>query len=144
MLWGLIPNYAKERPSFRPLYAPAELISRRRMFHDAYNKRRCIVCMNEFHHRDRFRNRRTIVHREGKPLSFAGIWENWHDPNTSEWERSFAIVTVKAHGLVADIHDRMPLVLDEANLHRWLNLENDLGDLSRFSATIQSELTVLS
>jgi putative SOS response-associated peptidase YedK len=144
MQWGLIPNYVDERPSFQPLYAPAETIARRRMFREAYHKRRCIVPMREFHLRDRYRERRTIAHKDGKLLNFAGIWENWRDPNTSKWERTFAIVTVKANGLVASIHDRMPLIMDEANLHRWLDSENDPCDLLRPSSDIQSVLTVLT
>ena len=55
--------------------------------------------------------RRTIVHRDGKSFSCAGIWENWRDPSTSKWERTFAIVTAMANGLITNINDRMPIIL---------------------------------
>jgi putative SOS response-associated peptidase YedK len=143
MRWGLIPNYVAERPDFRPLYAPAEIIFRRRMFYEAYHKRRCVVSMKEFHQRDKHRKRRTIVHKDGKSLSFAGIWENWRDPSTSKWERTFVIVTVRADGLIANIHARMPLILSEANLYRWLGPENDPRDLLNPPPDVKSVLTVL-
>jgi putative SOS response-associated peptidase YedK len=39
------------------------------------------------------------------------LWENWKDPTSGEWVRTFAIITPGANALVADIHDRMPLIL---------------------------------
>ena len=33
------------------------------------------------------------------------------EPASGEWLRTFAIVTTDANELVADIHDRMPLIL---------------------------------
>jgi putative SOS response-associated peptidase YedK len=143
MHWGLIPNYVAERPDFQPLYAPAETIFRRRMFSEAYHKRRCVVSMKEFHQRDERRRRRTIVHKDGKSLSVAGIWENWRDPSTSKWERTFAIVTARADGLIGNNHARMPLILSEINLCRWLGSEYDPSDLLKPPSDVKSVLTVL-
>ncbi len=49
--------------------------------------------------------------KDGAPFGLAGIWENWKDPASGEWGRTLAIITTDAHELVADIHDRMPVVL---------------------------------
>ena len=129
MRWGLIPNFADERPEFQPRYVPAEIISQRRMFHDAYRTRRCVVLMKEIQQRDKHRKRITIVRRDGKPHNVAGIWENWRDPSTSKWERTFAIVVVSSGGSIPNVYNRTPLILDEANLYRWLSSENDPRDL---------------
>jgi putative SOS response-associated peptidase YedK len=49
--------------------------------------------------------------------------------------RTFAIITTDANKLVAEIHDRMPLILAPADYARWLSDELDPGDLMRpFSA----------
>jgi putative SOS response-associated peptidase YedK len=45
--------------------------------------------------------------------------------------RTFAIITTDANGLVAEIHDRMPLILAPADYTRWLSDEPDPGDLMR-------------
>ena len=45
--------------------------------------------------------------------------------------RTFAIITTDANELVAEIHDRMPLILAPADYTRWLSDEPDPGDLMR-------------
>ena len=49
--------------------------------------------------------------------------ENWRNPNTGEWERTFAIITVPSNKLVGKIHDRMPAILEPAGYKRWLGLD---------------------
>jgi putative SOS response-associated peptidase YedK len=45
--------------------------------------------------------------------------------------RTFAIITTDANGLVADIHDRMPVILSRYDYARWLSEEPDPRDLMR-------------
>jgi putative SOS response-associated peptidase YedK len=45
--------------------------------------------------------------------------------------RTFAIITTDANALVADIHDRMPLILAPTDYDGWLSEEPDPGDLMR-------------
>jgi putative SOS response-associated peptidase YedK len=40
--------------------------------------------------------------KDGAPFGIAGLWENWKEPATAEWIRTFAVI---ANELVADIHD---------------------------------------
>ena len=50
----------------------------------------------------------------------------------SRWpHRTFAIITTDANELVAEIHDRMPLILAPTDYARWLSEEPDPGDLMR-------------
>jgi putative SOS response-associated peptidase YedK len=70
-----------------------------------------------------------IAMKNGSPFGLAGLWENWKNPNTGEWERTFAIITVPSNELVSQIHDRMPAVLRRSDYDRWLSLEPDAGDL---------------
>ena len=69
--------------------------------------------------------------RDGTPFGLAGIWENWKDPASDEWVRTFAIITTDSNELVAAIHDRMPVILASADYARWLAEESDPGDLMR-------------
>ena len=39
--------------------------------------------------------------KDGSPFGLAGLWENWRNPNTGEWERTFVIITVPSNKLVA-------------------------------------------
>jgi putative SOS response-associated peptidase YedK len=67
--------------------------------------------------------------KDGSPFGLAGLWENWKNPNTAEWERTFAIITVPSNELVGQIHDRMPAILEPNSYERWLSTEIDPHDL---------------
>lgn len=127
--WGLIPHYADARPHIQPIHARAETITEQRMFRDAYHKRRCIVPMTGFNLKDQNGKRRVISRVDGAPFGVAGIWENWKDPLTSRWERTFAIITVPANMLIAPIHDRMPAILHNRDFRRWIGPEDNPHDL---------------
>jgi putative SOS response-associated peptidase YedK len=71
------------------------------------------------------------VLKTGAPFGIAGIWENWKEPASNEWIRTFAILTTDANQLVADIHDRMQVILAPADYQRWLGEEPDPRDLLR-------------
>ncbi len=63
--------------------------------------------------------------KDRSPFGIAGLWENWRDPASSEWVRTFCILTTPANELVARIHDRMPAILRPTDYERWLSLEPD-------------------
>ena len=63
------------------------------------------------------------------PLKHIFDWENWRNPKTGDWERTFAIITVPSNDLVAQIHDRMPAILKPSGYDRWLSLDPDAHDL---------------
>jgi putative SOS response-associated peptidase YedK len=49
--------------------------------------------------------------------------------HAGEWERTFAIITVPSNDLVAQIHNRMPAILEPRSYDRWLSNEPDPHDL---------------
>ena len=127
--WGLIPHFCERRPDFAPIHARAETVAENEWFRDAYCKRRCVVPMNSFFQKGGDGKRYTISRRNGQPFGVAGIWENWRNPLTDNWERTFAVVTVPANELVAPIHDRMLAILPNDQVARWLSEEPDPNDL---------------
>jgi putative SOS response-associated peptidase YedK len=126
--WGLIPHWMKARPEIRPINARAETITEKRMFSDAYAKRRCIVPMDAFYERDSRKKLRAFGMKGGKPFGVAGIWENWRN-SSGQWERTFCIITVEPNELVAPIHDRMPAIIPIGQHLRWMGTEPDPRDL---------------
>jgi putative SOS response-associated peptidase YedK len=56
---------------------------------------------------------------------------NWKEPASGEWIRTFAIITTDANELVANIHDRMPVILAPNDYARWLGEKPDPRDLMR-------------
>jgi putative SOS response-associated peptidase YedK len=128
--WGLIPHWMKARPEITPINARAETVADKRMFADAYAKRRCIVPMDAFYERDKRKKLHAFAMKDGKPFGVAGIWENWRNQN-GDWERTFCIITVPANELVGAIHDRMPAIIPIAQHARWLGTEPDPRNLLR-------------
>jgi len=135
--WGLIPYWCKDPNGGRkPINAKAETVATLPTFRDAYRKRRCIVPVDGFYEWKAIRGQKAkqpyaIAMKDGSPFGIAGLWENWKDPATGEWIRTFAVVTTDANELVADIHNRMPAILAPDDYDRWLSEEPDPRDLLR-------------
>ena len=59
----------------------------------------------------------------------AGLWK-WQQNAEGAVIQVFIILTTRANALMAPIHDRMPVVLDESRLDEWMNPDNgDVGSL---------------
>src|SRR3954471_21321567 len=134
--WGLIPYWCKEKPKPPPINAKAETVDRLPMFREAYQKRRCIVPIDGFFEwmavkGSKVKQPYAIAMKDGSPFGIAGLWENWKDPSTGEWVRTFAIITVRANSLVSRIHDRMPAILAPDEFEGWLGEEANPRDLMR-------------
>jgi putative SOS response-associated peptidase YedK len=134
--WGLVPFWTKEAtPQRKPINATAERVANAPMFREVYAKRRCIVPVDNFFEWKAAKGARAkrpyaIAMKSGQPFGFAGIWEGWKHPGTGEIIRTFCIITTDASALVADIHDRMPVILPPEAYERWLaNIEPDPRDL---------------
>jgi putative SOS response-associated peptidase YedK len=67
----------------------------------------------------------TVFHQrgDGGVLSFASLWDRWKNQETGEPMISCTIIVTDANKLTRPIHDRMPAVLDKADIGRWLSGE---------------------
>jgi putative SOS response-associated peptidase YedK len=126
--WGLIPHWMKARPEIAPFNARAETVRDKRMFSDAYARRRCIVPMDAFYERDARKKLHAFGMMDGKPFGVGGLWENWRNAN-GDWERTFCIITVPANALVGAVHGRMPAIIAAEQHARWLGTDPDPNDL---------------
>jgi putative SOS response-associated peptidase YedK len=134
LIWGLIPHWVKEPGGGRkPVNAKAETISTLPSFRAAYAKRRCLVPIDSFFEWQKIKGPKqpyAIAMKDGEPFALAGIWESWRHPETGEIVRTFCIITTDANGLVAQIHDRMPVIIAPDAYTRWLSpAEPDPRDL---------------
>jgi putative SOS response-associated peptidase YedK len=62
-----------------------------------------------------------IRRREREAIGFAGLWESWEDRGTGEVVETCTIITCAPNALMAELHDRMPVILDPAEYNRWLD-----------------------
>ena len=134
MRWGLVPSWAKDpKIGSRMINARSETLAEKPSFRTAYRRRRCLIVADGFYEWKRDGKTRTpmrIMLDSGQLFALAGLWEAWKRPDDS-WMMSCAIVTTSANDLVADIHDRMPVILDPDVESVWL--DSDLDDTAALS-----------
>lgn len=133
--WGLIPHWADDpKIGSRLINARGEEVGRTRAFRDAYRQRRCLVPVDGFYEWQKVGKERQpylITMQNGEPFTLAGLWENWKNPATGEWTRTFTIITTEANPLVRKLHDRMPVIIAPDDQERWLNSGESASDLLR-------------
>ena len=122
--WGLVPHWSTDgKGGSRMFNARAETITASPAFREAFRRRRCIVPVDSFYEWKRegsIRQPYRVVREDGRPLALAGLWAGWRDPETDEVRRTFTIVTTTPNDAIADLHDRMPVVLEESAWDQWL------------------------
>jgi putative SOS response-associated peptidase YedK len=139
--WGLVPSWVREPGGGpKPINARAETVRSLPMFREAYEKRRCIVPVDAFFewHASKGGKRKqayAIGLASGAPFGLAALWENWKTPQGAkgggEWLRTFAIITCAANELMAEIHERMPVILRPEDYARWLSDAPEADELLR-------------
>jgi putative SOS response-associated peptidase YedK len=123
--WGMVNSWAKDaKGAARQINARSETALDRPAFRDAYDHRRCIVPADGFFEWIGTKEARRPIWfhppHEGDLLLFAGLYESWQNPRTSEWMRTFTILTTDANATVAPVHDRMPVILPRDRIDEWL------------------------
>lgn len=122
MRWGLVPSWAR-RPNigFSTINARAEDITTKPAFRDSVVSRRCLVPVDffyEWQRRGKAKQPFAIGMKNREMFALAGVWDTWkHGDATLE---SFAIVTRPPNELMAEIHDRMPVIIRPDDYRRWL------------------------
>jgi putative SOS response-associated peptidase YedK len=125
--WGLIPSWAKDRKTQGKMFnARTESVATTNAFRRAYAKRRCLVPAEGWYEWQVVDGRKQPVYmtpEDGHPIAFAGLYEFWGE--RGETLTTCTILTAPAAGVLADVHDRMPLVLPRGTYARWLDPSAD-------------------
>lgn len=125
--WGLVPSYAKQVGKGPALInARVESVASKAPFAKllARPERRCLVLADgwyEWQVAPGGKQPWFIRMKDARPFAFAGLWERWKDPASGAQLESCTIVTTDAAESVRKIHERMPVVLAEADWDRWLD-----------------------
>ena len=63
------------------------------------------------------------LRRCGRPADFAlaGLWERWRDPQSGEVVLSCTLIVTEPTKWMLPYHDRMPVLLQQAEIDRWLS-----------------------
>jgi putative SOS response-associated peptidase YedK len=135
--WGLIPFWAKD-PSIGSsmINARSETIAEKPAFRNALKTRRCLIPSDGFYEWRKIGKVKQPYHihlGDRRPMIFAGLWERW-DKGPTPIE-SYTILTTSANRAVAELHERMPVILDAETRALWLDPQKtgplELADLFR-------------
>jgi putative SOS response-associated peptidase YedK len=122
--WGLVPFWAKDMAIGNKLInARCETVAEKPAFRSAFKSRRCVIPASGFFEwtgepRQRVPHAITI---EGRPLvPFAGLWDSWTGADGKPVE-TYTILTTPANRFMTGMHDRMPAILEHADIDTWIS-----------------------
>lgn len=121
--WGLIPNWAKDpKTGYKMINARAETIDTKPTFKGLLKRHRCLIPADGFYEWKKEGRQKQPYHihlTNKEPFAFAGLYAEWD--NGTEVIRTCTIITTEANELMAEIHDRMPVILTQENEKIWLD-----------------------
>jgi putative SOS response-associated peptidase YedK len=124
--WGLIPAWAKDESiGSRMINARAETLAEKPSFKNLLRNRRCLVVANGFYEwraEGKAKTPMYITLQDDRLFAFAGLWDQWRSPDGQQVQ-SCTIITTEPNELMAQIHNRMPVILRPGAYEDWLNPE---------------------
>ena len=131
LFWGLVPSWAKdEKISHNLINARAETIREKPSFRAAFHMRRCLIVATGFYEWRKTQSEKQAFHihrQNNEPFAFAGIWEHWQHEQQTLY--SCSIITTEAAEIMLPIHERMPVIIPEADYRIWLDNSSDEQDV---------------
>ena len=120
---------------YRMINARSETAHAKPSFRSAFKSRRCVVPADGYYEWKAEENGKQpyrICHRDDQPLVFAGLWETWKvRPGTTlagigepgDTVETCTILTADANQGLSNIHHRMPVILEDEDIDRWLRCD---------------------
>ena len=146
--------------AYKLINARSETVSGKPSFRSAYRRRRCLIPADGFYEwtrRGKTKQPWLIGPKDGGVFAFAGLWERWTVPEGTALTGSLAelrpgdvvetctILTTAANGVVARVHNRMPVILPPGVFDPWLEGEEvPLGPYPADAMTIHPVSTLVN
>lgn len=117
--WGYRPAWA-DATAPQPINAKAETVATSKYFASAFQRHRCLIPADgwfEWLNVDGRKQPHYLTRTDRQTLYLAGIWTE----RGGDLPPGVAIITEPARGRAGEVHDRMPLALDNDSLEPWLD-----------------------
>lgn len=138
--WGFRPAWMRSGAP-APINAKAETLATSRMFQESFRRHRCLVPADGFYEWKAVAGQKRkqpyyVRVREGL-FAFAGLWTPGAGGGVPP---TCTIITTLPNELLAEIHDRMPAILERPDEERWLDPRaTDTAELSSCLRPLPSE-----
>ena len=130
MRWGLVPSWWSKplkELKLATFNARAETVAEKPFFREAFKRNRCLIPVSGYYEWQDMPDGKQpwyFTARDGAPaLTIAGLWDEWHDKANGEALKSCTMIITKPNDFVAEVHDRMPVLLTEKDFEPWLSGE---------------------
>jgi putative SOS response-associated peptidase YedK len=122
--WGLVPSFADD-PAVgnRLINARAESVSQRASFRNLFRDRRCVILADGYYEwAGTGKNRTPNYFRlsDGRAFGLAGLWDRWERDDVIL--ETCIVITTDAGSKAAQVHHRMPALLVDDAVTRWLDV----------------------
>ncbi|MFC5469319.1 SOS response-associated peptidase [Cohnella suwonensis] len=135
--WGLVPSWAQDdKIGSKMINARAETILEKPSFKTLIRRKRAIVPADGFYEWKKSGNAKQpmrITLKDGAVFSMAALYDTWMSPDGRKIS-TCTIITTTPNGLMADIHDRMPVILRPEDEAEWLARGNE--DVARLTGLL--------
>lgn len=143
MRWGLVPFWRNGKPlkdtekgkgdgfKLSTFNARVETCATAATFREAYKRRRCIVPASawfEWTGKPGAKVKHRFARQDGGIIWFAGLWDRVTTPDAGELA-SFTLLVGPSAGMLADYHNRAPIVLEHDDWATWMDPAVDAGEL---------------
>jgi putative SOS response-associated peptidase YedK len=133
MRWGLVPSWWSKplkELKLATFNARAETVAEKPFFRSAFKRTRCLIPVSGYYEwQDTLGGKQPwyFTARDGSPaLTIAGLWDEWHNKASGETLKSCTMIIAEPNSFVAEVHDRMPVLLAEKDFEPWLSGSADL------------------
>lgn len=128
MKWGLIPHWARDdKMQYSTFNARSEEFITKPAFRDVWKAgQRCLVVTDGFYEwkklddKGKLKQPYAIAPAAGGNMVMAGLWSKWSDKKSGEDVLSCTIMTTSSNEAMSSLHNRMPVILDDADWPAWL------------------------
>jgi putative SOS response-associated peptidase YedK len=129
MRWGLVPSWSKSDAGFaNRINACGETLTDKSSYRPILARGRCAIPADGFYEWQMpFKQPFFFKLRGDEAFVFAGLCDHWEKPDGSIL-KTFTVITTSPNELVAQVHDRMPAILERKDLGAWLDGETLIAD----------------
>jgi putative SOS response-associated peptidase YedK len=129
MRWGLVPSWSKSDSGFATrINACGETLTERSSYRPILARGRCVVPADGFYEwQQPFKQPFFFKLRGDESFGFAGLSDTWEKPDGSIL-KTFTLITTSPNELVAQVHDRMPAILERKDIAAWLDPETLIAE----------------
>jgi len=119
--WGLL-SIDDDKIHSKNRHARIESLFLAPLWQDLIGRKHCVVRIQAFFEYNKEQERSYRIERkDGQPFYIAGLWDIWFDIKTGILLPTFTMITMPPNSAMSAIHDRMPAILERADVKKWIN-----------------------